>query len=171
MTHQIELRRVKPPFEKGDYFDRGERAIFVDGVRWGRTIVTFHGCHGTTHTFVQDKGHTIEERPGERYPGEVSVRSQKRRKWLDSNDWRPTEEKVMEKITELINTGRLRHPNIVKTENEQAMEEYRARARKAEEKQQAKLRERACKALGINQDDGSEIIDRVVEAMKWAQTQ
>lgn len=181
MTHTIGL--LKPTAEHntrrydeesgryvGEHFDRGERIIMVDGVRWGRTHVAYHGCNGTTHTFQQENGHVIEERPGERYPGEVSVRSMRRRGYFRDKTWRPTEELVLEKARELVEASRLKHPDVVKAANEQAIERFRARAAKAEAKRTAEFRRRACEALRIN-DETSEIVDRVVEAMEWAREQ
>jgi hypothetical protein len=166
-NHVVEL--VKPP--TGDKtFDRGERIIVVDGVRWGRTVVTYHGCHGTAHKFRQEGGDILCENPNARYPREIAVRSVKRRRWT-GDPWRPTHEAVLEKARELVAIGKLRHPDIVKAEHQKAMERYNERCAAIEEKRKQEFRERACQALGMNQDDGSQIIDRVVAAMEWAQTQ
>lgn len=171
MELNIELRKPTPEENnrrydtksksyKGERFDRGERIIMVNGERWGRTIVTSHGRRGTKHTFQQNGGSELD----------VSVRSQKRQRWAASDNWRPTEEVVLEKAKELIKSGQLRHPSIVQRENEQAMERYRERAGEAEKKRVEAFRTKAMEALQIN-DPTSAIIDRVVAAMEWAQTQ
>lgn len=181
MTHTVELRKPtaaentrrydnKRERYVGEAFDRGERIIMVDGVRWGRTIVTSHGCHGTKHRFQQDHGEVIIEKPDARYPQEVAVRSHKRQKWLgDKDTWRPTEEVVLEKAKELVASGKLRHPDVVKKEQDEAMEQYSARAAEREQQRVAEFRAKAMEALQIN-DPESEIIERVVKAMEWAQS-
>lgn len=181
MTHSVELRKPtaaentrrydnKRERYVGEAFDRGERIIMVDGVRWGRTIVTSHGCHGTKHVFQQDGGEVIIDKPDARYPHEVAVRSQKRQKWLgDKDGWRPTEEVVLEKARELVAAGKLRHPDEVRREQEAAMRQYDERAAEREKERIASFRDKAMEALQIN-DPESEIIDRVVKAMEWAQS-
>jgi hypothetical protein len=168
MTQTIELQKAentrrydeKKRTYVGEAFDRGERIIVVDGARWGRTIVTYHGVHGTTHTFVQHHGGEIEG---------ASVKSEKRR-W-NKEGWRPTEDRVLEKVRELVSGGQLRHPDVVKAENEQAAERYRKQREKAEVEHAANFRKRALKACGANVNPDDPLVDRVVEAMKWAQTQ
>jgi hypothetical protein len=154
-------------------YDRGERAIMVDGVQWGRTIVSHHGMHRTKHIFKQEGGGVIEERPGEKYPGEVNVRSLRRRSYSElrgnEHEWRPTEELVLDKARELVASGRLRHPDVVKAESKAALTRWRAKRDAAEAERKKEFRERACEALRINDPD-SETVDRVVAAMEWAQT-
>jgi hypothetical protein len=162
---------------KAEGLAKGERAIMVNGVRWGRTRVNYHGCHGQTHTFEQEEGDELEERPGTRYPGKVSVRSENRRHARiraigrdEPPDWKPTEQLVLEKVRELVAAGRLRDPSIVRSEHEAAAALYRKRSAEREIEEQAEFRRRACEALRIN-DETSEMVDRVVAAMRWAQTQ
>lgn len=151
----------------GERFDRGERIIMVDGARWGRTIVTSHGCHGTKHVFKQDRGEVLMD---SKYPTEIAIRSQKRRHWDSADKWRPTEEMVLEKAKELVVTGKLRDPTIVQREHEKAMERFRQRTIEAEQERAAAFRAKAMEALQIN-DPTSEIIGRVVAAMEWAKEQ
>lgn len=166
MEHRIELVRAKG-------LDRGEREIVVDGVRWGQTIVTGHGCHGTKHVFQQEGGEVILRERGNRY-SEIAVRSEKNHKWRYSdqkdNPWKPTEERVLEKIKELVAMGKLRHPDKVKAEQARAMETMRKHAEEREAKRIEAFRSKAMAAIQVN-DPTSEIIDRVVEAMEWAQSQ
>jgi hypothetical protein len=153
----------------GEGFDRGERIIMVDGVRWGRTIVTMHGCHGTKHVFYQDGGEIITADRG-RHTSEIAIRSEKRQKWLgDKDTWRPTEERVLEKARELVATGKLRHPDVVKKESVEAMKQYDARVEEREKERVAEFRAKAMEAAQVNDPD-SPIIDRVVAAMEWAQS-
>jgi hypothetical protein len=87
--HVIDLRRPTEAEAKAkdDRFDRGERIIVVDGVRWGRTIVGHHGMHGTKHVFKQDRAGIIEaKQPGSKYVTEVAVRSKNKRKAFYRNE-------------------------------------------------------------------------------------
>lgn len=52
-----------------------------------------------------------------------------------------------------------------------AHDRYLKHCAKVEEQRKADFRKRACEALRINEDDNSELVDRVVAAMEWAQTQ
>lgn len=173
-TPNVEL--VNPPRgTKG--FAPGERIITVDGVAWGRTYVEHHGCHGTSHTFHQQHGETIgEARPalGKGAPRfhAVTVRSQNKRFWRDPSPWRPTEEAVLEKARELVAAGKLKHPDVELARQaavRRTMQEAQA-ARDSEGR--TKFRAKAIEALGLNQDPGdSLLVDKVVAAMEWAQSQ
>lgn len=180
MTHTVEL--VKPTPEQnnrrydekrktyvGESFGRGERIIMVDGVRWGRTTVTGRGCHGTVHTFQQQGGEVIGDTSTNGYFHEIDVRSQKKR-WNDTGEWKPTEKRVLEKARELVAAGRLRHPDVVKREQDEGRKRVAERMRRNEEQRQQEFQERAMEATRANDPD-SEIVARVVAAMEWAQTQ
>lgn len=172
---------TRGPKAKGDYFDRGERIILVDGVRWGRTHMKWHGCNGTTVTFSQEAGEEICDIRGN---GEyqraiaVSVRSQgrhERRVWkdgryIDNPEFKTTEELATIKAQELVAAGRLRDPEIVKRERAEAHARWiEQRARREVEKAEA-WRRRAMEALGIN-DPESEMLGRVLALMEWAKEQ
>ena len=106
----------------------------------------------------------------------LSVRSMgrgDRRRWIDGRyvenpDFKTTLELALIKARELVETGRLRDPAVVKAESDARADAYLAERRAKEARKAIEFRERACQALGMNQDDGSEIIDRVVAAMRWA---
>lgn len=162
MAHSVAL-------EKGEGLGRGERYIVVDGVRWGRTVVSHHGVHGTKHLFRQEGGELLIANPDERYPREIAVRSERKR-YSNAATWRPTESLVLEKAVELVATCRLRHPDNVREEQRRASEAYHAKAAKAEAKEQREFEAKAEEALdrtrGLNLTTQVKII---VEAMRWAQ--
>lgn len=173
--HQIELRRCDG--EKG--FDRGERAIYVDGVRWGRTRIFHHGVHGTAHAFQQSDGSYIEDTSKHGNQLKVQVRSMRKR-YSNPDTWRPTEEIVLEKAKELVAAGRLRHPDVVRAEVDAEHALYMFKKSVRERKEQEKLNDRARGVLrnlqayiGVpsGQPAPQEDVDLIVEAMKWAQTQ
>jgi hypothetical protein len=178
---RVELVKVSPPFRDRDYFDRGERAIMVDGARWGRTHVAWHGCNGTTVTFSQEAGEEICDMRGK---GEysraiaVSVRSMGRRdrriwkdgRYVNNPDFKTTEELATIKAQELVDAGRLRDPQIVRKERDEAHRRWvEQRARREVEKAEA-WRRRAMEALNIN-DPESETLARVLALMEWAKAQ
>ena len=123
-----------------------------------------------------------EKTVNSRYPREIVVRSMSKRHERtnaifskDDNvnrngNWRPTEELSLEKAIELVETGKLRHPDIVKREAEEHHRAYLERMAERDKQEAEAFRTKAMEALQINDPD-SAIIDRVVEAMKWAQTQ
>lgn len=162
-------------------FGRDERIIMVDGVRWGRTIVTHHGWYGTKYTFSQENGGTIYDDPNARYPHEINVRSERKRR-AEPGTWRPTEERVLEKIGELIASGKLRDPAIVKKESDEARKAYNARQAERTAAEEAAFRAKADQAirgmtgyvltgLGEKKMPHTEDIEAVVAVMRWAQEQ
>lgn len=163
---------------KGDFFDRGERLIMVDGKRWGRTRVKWRGCHGTVTTFEQDQaGEIVEKSSGGRYEHAISVRSMGRRDktvWKDGRivanpDFKTSEELALIKARELVAAGKLRDPAKVRAENEAASARYLKRVAENEAAEEAEFQKRAMEACGAN-DPESETVRRVVAAMRWAQS-
>lgn len=160
----------------GESFEGGERVILVNGVRWGRTCVARHGVWGTSHTFEQDGGDRIpaiegESRDRSKY---VQVRSMTKRRMRDDTKWRPTEEMVLEKARELVASGRLRDPAVVKLEAKQEHERWLAEREQRDRERVDAIRAKAAEALQLNNVPApgeSVVLDRVVAAMEWAQTQ
>lgn len=168
MTHTVILAKTSDVCT----LYRGERAIVVDGVTWGRTHVQGRGVHGNTTTFSQINGEEIGDITGSGRHRAVEIRSIKRRRWLGSEDkHRPTLDMVLEKAIELVNTGRLRDPAIVKAEVEKRRAVARDRAAENEREKNEEFERRAREALRINDNEQSELVDRVVKAMRWAQQQ
>lgn len=178
----VELVKAAPPFAPDDYFDRGERIIMVNGVRWGRTHVKWHGCNGNSVHFEQEGGdmlcrdpHDAETWKEYRWLSVRSLSKRHSRQWVDGKyvqiGWQSTEDLALAKAKELIAAGRLRHPDTLRAEAEVRQVAYQNERMEKQERRQREFRERACQALGINQDDGSDIIDRVVTAMEWARDQ
>lgn len=162
--------------KRGERFERGERIIMVDGVRWGRTHVTRHGVWGTKYTIEQRRGSIIQEPTGFTGKGshkerDVEIRSIRKRYNSKPGEWRPTEELVLEKVRELIDSGKLIHPEAQREINERASREYREAVDRRDRKEAEEFRAKAREALGINDPaSDSPLIDKVVEAMRWAQT-
>ena len=175
----LDVRVVKPGNDDLA-FGAGERIILVDGVRWGRTFVDHHGMHGTSHTFRQDGGVTITEpydppnKSGPRMHAVVVRIGGKRR-----DDKRPTDVQVQEKAADLVRTGKLRDPDAVKAEREAHMAENRRIEDEENQKKKDRFKVKAREALGhefeydrvLGPKVLASIMDRIVEAMEWAQSQ
>lgn len=152
-------------------FSRGERMILIDGVRWGRTIVTHHGMHGTSYTFKQDDGDVITDGDPKR-PHPITIRPVTKRYIRMGQVWRPTEELIIEKVTELVKSGKLRDPAAVRAENRTATEKWRAKKAAQEAAQEAALVAKAREALVTAVTSlEAEGLAAILAAMKWAQTQ
>jgi hypothetical protein len=158
--------------EKSPKLDRGERLIMVDGVAWGKTIVRGRGVHGTETTFQQLFGEVIGDVSPRGHFREITVRSIKQRRYLGAEDkHRPTIEMTLEKAKELIEAGRLRHPDVQQAEVAELREKIAKRQTEREREENEEFERRAREALRINDNEPSEIVERVVKAMRWAQQQ
>lgn len=168
----IELVRSKDPG-----FDRGERIILIDGVRWGRTHMQWRGCHGTETTFSQEHGKKIGtvSKGGYFHPIRVmSATARRSRRWIEGkgyvlpSDFQTTEQRTVSRIAELIYDGQLRHPEIVQAETAQRHADYRAKRQQVQAEAEEAFKAKAMEAVRANDPD-SEIVQRVIEAMRWAQ--
>lgn len=170
------------PFEKRgkEYFERGERVILVDGVRWGRTRVKSRGSRGNRMTFHQDGGDMVmrELRPGkfvDVYVDSTSERSALQfigGKYQLPPDFKGTEQLVLEKARELVASGLLRDPEIVKAEVAERQQKHGSRSRpSAQAREDEAFRARAIIAVMLPCDhpDFTLAVDKIVEAMRWAQ--
>lgn len=166
---EIELR--KPPGSRA-----GVRTIIVDGVTWGRTIPEGHGCWGKSYNFYQEGGGLIYNANG-RSP--VCIQTQKKPpSYMETAlaEWRPTEERVLEKARELVESGKLRHPDAVRADKQKAEEDFKRLEADAEAKRKAALFNRACETVSPVSDrltltQAQHLAERIVLAMEWAQQQ
>lgn len=194
MTKQREIKLVPAPEKSthGDYnLFVGRKAVMVDGVLYGYALYCAAGRNGAYYTFEQAGGETIQDRrlvgknKVERfYPVEVwSDQTAQRREGYDAQSEKRPESRLaafkvrlLATAIRLVDEGRL-IPESVQRERvaaaEKAIEtaEKRAEARKA-----AAWRKRA--AACLNDEDGiplladqAAVVDKIVAAMKWAQTQ
>lgn len=163
--------------EKSEKLHRGERLIMVDGVAWGRTIIHHHGPRASSYTFSQmhSTDPNDDEEIGDmgksgRYFHAIEVRNKKPARF-SKEVRRPTDEIVLVKAMELIATGRLRDPANVAQEIEQCRTIARNREAERDREEREEFECRAREALRINDSEPSELVDRVVTAMRWAQQQ
>jgi hypothetical protein len=159
----------------GERFGPGERIIVVNGVRWGRTIVQSQGRVGRIVRFHQDGGDILIMEPGPIGPFRAEVRPVKFRR-LHRNDNRTTEEVVLDKARELVSAGLLRDPIVVRNERAEARAEWQSAITPDQIRHRLKFRFRAAEALvpisqQLDVTTYGIIIERVVKAMEWAQTE
>lgn len=170
---RIELEKPTALVVDGERYDRGERVITVNGQPWGRTLVSHHGVHGAQYRIKQLNGEPIIKDPNAKYPREVSISSSRFRARRE-RDMRPTEEVIIETARELVAAGRLRDPAVVKAEQVARAVRYRERQAEGERREAAEFRAKALEAAGYtgepNDPQSVELVDRVVAAMRWAQT-
>jgi hypothetical protein len=177
---KITLERSPEPDKLTDRFDRGERIIMVDGVRWGRTMVHSMGSRGTETTFVDMVGTTIgaPTASGRHFlPVRVMSASRKSSMVLTGTGYRlpdgfkDTEQLTLEKAIELVEQGKLRAPEIVEAELAEKAAELRANreARKALDDREFRTRAAIAVTLSVTDPLYSDALDRVIAAMRWAQ--
>lgn len=152
--------------------------ILVDGVQWGQTRVEFRGRNGTVTKFEQLHGDIISSKEGEEalkdFRGYHDVKV-----WSDKIELRgvktpskPLDERVIDKIKELIEKGKLRHPDVVRAENEKAEKDRELKYSARQKAEDEAFRTKAMEALGLNDPNSDDSrIAKVIEAMRWAQTQ
>lgn len=162
------------------HFDRGERIIIVDGMRWGRTAVRSRGQHGNVITFEQHEGETLSEPT---YEGstrfrDIYVSTGGRRNKRSQVPVPSTDEVVLAKVKELIEAGKLRHPEIVKAEVEARRASFAASNSRAQQAENERFRAKAIEAAGVDRPEGvklytdeEHLVARIIEAMRWAQSQ
>jgi hypothetical protein len=169
--------------KKDERLARGERLIVVDGVVWGHTVVTWHGCHGSRTAFKQKHGDMIgRTTTGGRFI-EETVRSASERRsktfingqYRVPDDFKDTPTRVVEKIKELIEAKALIHPDRAKKASEDAEARYQRRREEAIKREENAFRSRALQACGYsaepNDPESIDLVERVISAMRWAQSQ
>lgn len=165
---------------------RGLKVIIVDDVQWGHIEMHSHGPHGNSFTFSQigDEGEITEpyDPPSPsgrqrtvRVDGDKSARRRAGRLEIVA----PLEERLMAATLDLIKRAKLRHPDVVKKENEEARAAWNAEreAQAAAEEKTFHARASACitpDILDLLRHDNKlriVLITNIVQAMRWAQTQ
>jgi hypothetical protein len=152
----------------------GARDIVVDGVAWGRTIPEGHGCWGKSYEFYQEGGSRIYDG---RSPTRVAT-EKKPPSYMETAlaEWKPTEERVLEKARELVESGKLRHPDAVRADKQKAEEDFKRLEADAEAKRKAALLARGYETISPIMDrltlaQAQHLVERIVLAMEWAQSQ
>jgi hypothetical protein len=98
---------------------RGDRDIMVDGVRWGHVEMKGHGQHGNSfefHDLDGDPIFKIDARTGKpRTSGRHYIETAwgSTRRTRRDGDTRTTEQMIIAKALQLIEAGRLIHPDEV----------------------------------------------------------
>lgn len=154
-----------------------KRTIKVNGAIWAYAWKHSHGPRGYSYTF-QDAFLRGIYRPNPKKsagyrPIEWKVWSDKiAQKPLERGvTVKPIEERLITEIQAMINARSLVSPDVARAE----IEERRKRLEEAEAQMQAErdaeFRKRAEQCVGDIDIDGTLVIERIIAAMKWAQTQ
>lgn len=163
--------------------ERGRKQIMVDGVAWGTLHMRNHGGRGNSYTFRQVGGENIMEPvPGSRHDRmkEVTVYGDKMAKWDTQGELKPVDERLLDKARDLIKANRLRHPDVVRAEQQENAKALRELRERQDADEQARIEAKAHETLRklqayIGVPAGAEFpeadVAEIVAAMRWAQTQ
>lgn len=192
ITHDV---RVEPwPGLPGEWVGRGRKTIIVDGEQWGSIHCEGHGCHGVSYWFQQsDVGGAIQEyagtsiKGGDRYR-DVKVWGEKREKRdlglyafsspEDMAKLKPVADRLQAKAEWLVANGLLVSPQTIASRIEKARKTIEKRAAEDADLERKRFESKADSAIRsiialdrLSNADLNELKDRIVAAMKWAQTQ
>lgn len=139
-----------------------------------------HGGRGNSYTFEQLGGQAVQRKSGgkDRFDNDrfstITVYGDKmanRMLRIDAAPLAPIAERLHAMAVELVQSGEL-IPESVQLERVAARNRQHREAQEAHKAEALEnFRCRARIALGINDTEQSDIVDKVVEAMKWAQSQ
>lgn len=164
---------------------RGAKVVMVDGEPWGYYSMEQRGVHGN-HYNLEDVHHTAILAKGsswsERYPKKVVVagtKSANRRSPLGETAL-PLDERLLIAAEEAVKDERLLPPAQLRAKADEARQNAET-ARIASEKREAqKMHQRAYDAVNevlpgdrhnISEDERRALVDSILAAMRWAQTQ
>jgi hypothetical protein len=131
-----------------------------------------HGCHGPSYHFVQDGGpggYLTEPSTSGRYTHDISVQAtRKRRRPADGPS---IDQLLVNKVRELIETGKLRDPAIVRAKQEQRAVDLAREREQQDAQEQKEFEERAEQAIrSAHYKDDPRLRDEIIAAIRWAQT-
>lgn len=151
---------------------RGERAVIVAGLTWGHIEAKGRGCHGIIYRFYQVGGGIIHDRKSHGAAAGVWSNDKTRRMaaLLNKPVPPPIEELLIAKVRELIKERQLLSPGELQVANDKAAADRQRRAAKDEARRKADFQTRARQALVEgNAAINDQLVERVVDAMEWAQ--
>jgi hypothetical protein len=175
---KIEIRKGEP-LVPGNKYSAPYRDIFVDGEKWGWVNIRHHGSNGTTYDFTQaGAGGLIRvPRDGNDSTYVVTVNGDK----IASRASRgirvaPLESRLITQISKLIHDQHLRYPREIAVEQKKRQEEHDRAIQEQKAEKRAKFRVKAIVCLSAlpplaQQVSYDPLLDRIVDAMEWAQSQ
>lgn len=178
MKRKIEVVRDKRPFyQNGDPLV-GRRAIMVDGKQWGEARMECHGRNGASWEFYQEgERGAIKPRKKNKndYVCAFEVHSHSRR---DQRDAVGFDQRMLDMATMLVKGRYLRDPAAVARANKEAQERHKAKLARQKLQEAERFRDRAQKCLDAvriallaeSSAEQETLIQKIVEAMRWAQT-
>lgn len=173
MTQKIELT-PRPGFP-------GHKMIMVDGLMWGRVHCNHHGSMGTSYNFSPADGGLIYRdslSSWNRTPVQVDGDKLARRRANNGEVPAPLAERLMVAVRKLIADGKLRHPEVIGAEKREAAAKARAEEEERKAKEDTEWEARASAAIAmanlapaLRLPDRQRLAKRIIEAMRWAQSQ
>lgn len=161
----IELRKPN----RGPYYTRGDRDIFVDGELWGYVDAHSHGQYGVTYSIRDSQGAALKGTAVE------SDRWHRRSLSLRSTDPLPVghslQERIMATVKDAVESGKLLPPAVLREHMEERVKRAALNEARYEKEKRDALRARAEQAVTDSCVPWERRVDAIVEAMLWAQSQ
>jgi hypothetical protein len=147
----------------------GSIDVLVDGEVWAKGFKYSRGLHGYLYEFVDTSHYTVRSPNTKHTAWQVwSDKQAARLSEVAREKVEPIEGRLPKEIKAMIEAGALRSPAQCRADAEARRKRYEESERKAAEAKDRLFEVRAREALP---DGSDELISRVVEAMKWAQSQ
>lgn len=149
------------------------KKIMIDGEHFGYMHFQHHGPHGYHVEFLNINHQTIFEprQKSKRFPKAVEVWSDKvAQRHNDGKPVAPMQERMVAMVQKLLFDGRFPNPDEVRAQKERLREQQDREAAEQRAKREAEFEAKAREAVGDMSED-IYLIDRVIAAMRWAQTQ
>lgn len=175
--HTIELRKIVGKYGT----ERGAREIVVDGKLWGR-IEQSAGGRSRAYRILQDHGDGkffwIEREAWKDHWKPIEFRSTRPDRYdraINKAKAEPLDDQLRRWIALLIAGGKLRDPTDVKADSAKAAAAHRKQAAERAGRELREFTDRAIACLepiadGIGDNVKPEVVARIVDAMRWAQT-
>lgn len=167
--------------------DTPNKLIRIDGKVWAKTTAKSMSRYGVMYSFLQlatgGQRWTITVpapsafRPGELRKVEAQVRSHSKNSHRNNGDERPTEQRIVDKVIELIEAGHLLDPDEAQRRIDAQTDQRRTEREKRDQERREAFRVKAIEAIfgkPANYPGHKELrdqVERVVDAMEWAQSQ
>jgi hypothetical protein len=166
------------------------RFVYVDGVRWGHIEQERNGMHGAYYTLHDSNGYRVSQATRLGRSKNVVIFGPKRflkeehgiyggsyigeakRRGIDFD----LEPRIIKAVARAIAEHNLRSPDSLAEENRKTTEVQRATQQRLDAEEHARFTDRACEAvLAFEALPGlaprSKLVEEIVKAMRWAQTQ
>ncbi len=151
----------------------GQLMVVVDGDVWGRVCSDSHGSRGSSYYFTMTGGRRVKktnERGVNHTPTTYSDSYERRRN--PDKSIAPLNDRLLSAARELIESGNFKSPATIQAEAAAEQARHAELQRRAKSDTRTKFYIRAQTALcNLDFETRDSIIDQVIDAMEWAQSQ